>query len=456
MEVPWYFPPKPTSDDLRSTVPLWLTLRSRLEKFARSRIARLGLATTLIGVGAWSFLPYVAYKVAPTAFVNAELVRITAPINGQLTKDLPRKGDLTDPLIKTKLIQSLTIDRSRLIGLEQQYEDAKAKTNLAASQISELAAADRAFTQRIELYQTELKNRLDLEIREIQAALKACRDEQDVNRSALNRAEQMEQKQLLSTMQLEVVKGDYFKVVQTCQGISGTGERLKAERDATTKGTFVQDGSGAPFSEQERGSLLLSRQERERELLDARSKMEQHQAEISEVRMNVESLAHYDMNLPGGFIVWSVLASPGSAVIEGQTIMELADCRNPFVVVQFPERELASISVGDVAAIRLVGENEWTSGKVRRVRGSAARSDEMLLAAAVPDPKDHDIVVDISMLEDARPMEVSRGCNIGRLAEVRLDRHAFALVSWLLKPWNNAVGTAESTEAVVPRAVAAE
>src|SRR5882672_1135182 len=173
--------------------------------------------------------------------------------------------------------------------------------------------------------------------------------------------------------------------------------------------------------------------------------------------MNVESLAHYDMNLPGGHIVWSVLASPGSAVVEGQTIMELADCRNPFVAVQFPERELASISVGDIASIRLVGETEWRSGKVRRVRGSAARSDEMLLAAAVPDPKDHDIVVDISMLQDARPMEVSRGCNIGRLAEVRLERHALALVSWFLMPWNNAVGITKNAEAVVPlRAAAAE
>src|SRR6266404_5528181 len=99
----------------------WLILRNGIEQLVRSRSARIGLATTLIGVGAWSFLPYIAYKVAPTAFINAELIRITAPINGQLAQGLPHKGDLTDPSTKRNLIQSLTIDRSRLIGLEQQY-----------------------------------------------------------------------------------------------------------------------------------------------------------------------------------------------------------------------------------------------------------------------------------------------------------------------------------------------
>jgi multidrug resistance efflux pump len=423
-------------------------VRDRFEELIRGRTPRIALAGILLGVGAWSFFPYVVYKVAPTAFINAQLIRITAPINGQLTQDLPRKGNLTDPSISTRLIQSITIDRSRLVEVEQQYEDAKAKANLATAQISELAAADRSFTERIEVYQAALKNRLDSEIREVQVELKACRQEEEVKRGAVNRAEKMEQKQLLATVQLEDIRGEYYKVVQTCQAISGTERRLKAELDATIHGAYVQDGAGAPFSEQERGSLLLNRQARERELLDARSKMNQLQAEILVLRSHLESLAHYDLNLPDGYIVWSVLASPGSAVVEGQTIMELADCRNAFAVVQFPERDLASIGVGDVAQIRLVGENEWRRGQVRRVRGSAARNDEMLLAAAVPDPTDHYIAVDISMPEVSGPIEANRACNIGRLAEVRLERHSFALISRLFNLWSNVGDVAENRGAV--------
>ena len=64
-----------------------------LQRLVRSRIARLGLAFALIAVSAWAFLPYVSYRIASSAFVNSELVRVTAPIAGRLSRDLPRKGD---------------------------------------------------------------------------------------------------------------------------------------------------------------------------------------------------------------------------------------------------------------------------------------------------------------------------------------------------------------------------
>jgi hypothetical protein len=38
------------------------------------------LALVLIVVGAWAFFPHLAYRIAPTAFVNSELVQVTAPI----------------------------------------------------------------------------------------------------------------------------------------------------------------------------------------------------------------------------------------------------------------------------------------------------------------------------------------------------------------------------------------
>ena len=54
-----------------------------LQRFVRNRMARLGLAFALIAMSAWAFLPYVNYRIASSAFVNAELVRVAAPIAGQ-------------------------------------------------------------------------------------------------------------------------------------------------------------------------------------------------------------------------------------------------------------------------------------------------------------------------------------------------------------------------------------
>ena len=51
-----------------------MSLSKSVEALIRSRIVRILLALALIVVGAWAFLPHVAYRIAPTAFVNSELI----------------------------------------------------------------------------------------------------------------------------------------------------------------------------------------------------------------------------------------------------------------------------------------------------------------------------------------------------------------------------------------------
>src|SRR6266700_933417 len=90
--------------------------RSNLQRFIRSRLVRLSLAAAVIALSVWAFLPYVGYRISTSAFVNAELVRVTAPIAGRLTRDLPRKGDFIEQpavvtLIDTRLPKSVPIWR---------------------------------------------------------------------------------------------------------------------------------------------------------------------------------------------------------------------------------------------------------------------------------------------------------------------------------------------------------
>jgi hypothetical protein len=108
-------------------------LSAIVERLVRSRIARLMLALALIALGAWAFLPHVVYRIAPTAFVNAELVRVTAPIAGRLSRDLPRRGDIIEHPITVNLIETLSADRRHLLDLEQQSAVAKDRAELAKS-----------------------------------------------------------------------------------------------------------------------------------------------------------------------------------------------------------------------------------------------------------------------------------------------------------------------------------
>jgi hypothetical protein len=74
--------------------------------------------------------------------------------------------------------------------------------------------------------------------------------------------------------------------------------------------------------------------------LEESARVSQLTAEIDAERDRIERLDHYRPVLPAGHVVWSTGASPGSAVTEGQPILDLADCEHRFVAVELQERDL--------------------------------------------------------------------------------------------------------------------
>lgn len=427
-----------------------------MEKFVRSRFARLTLACTLIGFGAWAFLPYITYRVAPSAYVNAELMRITAPIRGQLSQDLPKKGEFVDGSTSTKLVDVLMPDRGHLVSLEQDHDVAKAQVDLATSQIAELDGADRDLAERTDRHRAAVLELLGREIQEADAELGACRAEESGKGKVRERAQALADSGIVTKLRLDEAEATFESAVARCNAMAARVQRLKAETAAAQGGVFVQDGTNdVPYSEQQRDRLLLRRQELETEVLGGRSHLAELDAEIAEERSQIDKLSHYELLLPAGHIVWSVLASPGSAVVEGQPVLDLADCTRRFVVVEVPERDFDATMVGGAAAVRLVGADEWLEGRVQQVRGSAARADDRLLAAQVTDPSPRHITVEIALPPDSLSKDSGRFCDIGRLAEVRFDRGGTKVGATIANTWHRiAAAFGLETEQVASRSPA--
>ncbi|HUN49528.1 MAG TPA: hypothetical protein VMU42_00350, partial [Candidatus Sulfotelmatobacter sp.] len=317
-----------------------------MEKLVRSRFVRLMLAAALIGLGAWAFLPYVTSRVASSAFVNAELVRVTAPIAGRLSRDLPTKGTLLDGVAKTPLIEALTPDRRHLVALEQQRAAVKAQVELATGQLAELAAADRDLAARTERHRTAVVEQIGHEIDEAKANLNACQADQRQQQQIRDRTEVLAGSGVVTRQRVDDVQAAYDGVVARCQAANAQIERFKVEAAAAAQGIFLQDGfNDTPYSEQERDRLLLRRQELEAAVQNGNSQLKELEAEIAEEQQRFDQMSHYAAILPAGHVVWNVSASPGSAVVEGQTLLDLADCRKRFVDVEVPERDFESINI---------------------------------------------------------------------------------------------------------------
>lgn len=398
-----------------------------LQRLIRNRMARLALAFALIALSAWAFLPYLNYRIASSAFVNSELVRVAAPIAGQLTRDLQRKGTYIGQAAAVPLIETLSRDNRHLLQLTRQYAVARERAELARDQLAQIAAADKEFAARAQIYRDGVIARLGYERDEAKAEESGCLAEVHQRREVGSRMEQLVKSGTASQIRSAEALASLEATSTRCAMASERLLRLQTELGAAQKGVSLRDGANdAPYSQQQQDRLFLRRQELETKMLEETLQASQIAAEMTEERERIDRLSHFEVALPANHVVWSVAASPGSTVSEGQTVFDLASCSRRFVAVELPEREFERITVGAPAFVRLLGSSEWAEGRVRQVRGSAARADDRLLAAQVPRLLPSSITVEVALPDDSPQADLSNYCNIGRLAEVRFKRATFA------------------------------
>jgi hypothetical protein len=89
--------------------------------------------------------------------------------------------------------------------------------------------------------------------------------------------------------------------------------------------------------------------------------------------------------------------------------------------------------------VRLLGADDWLQGKVQQTRGSAARNDERLLAAQIPNPGARQISVEIALPPDNARRDGTAFCDIGRLAEVRFERTGLGVGVGIGAAWHRLV-----------------
>jgi multidrug resistance efflux pump len=386
-----------------------------VERFVRQRFARLALAVFLIGTAGWAFLPYVTHRVAASAFVNSELVRVTAPFAGRVSASLPRKGDLIERPTALNLVEALSPDRRHLLDLQLQYTLAKEAGDLARRQLTEIAAFDAELANRSEAYRLAVVDQVRHEAIEAEAERAGCLAELKQRNEIGLRMTTLTETGLASPIRSAEARANQEVASTRCAMAAARVDRLKAELGAADRGIFLRGGANdVSYSQQQRDHLLLRQQDLEMLALQQTARVSQLAAEIDAERDRTERLDNYRPVLPARHVVWSTGASPGSAVTEGQAVLDLADSEHRFVAVQLQERDFEQIKTGDTAAVRLVGSNEWREGLVQQIRGSAARNDERLFAAQIPSAGPATITVDASLPSDDARGDGASFCGIGR------------------------------------------
>jgi multidrug resistance efflux pump len=388
---------------------------------------RLAIAGALLLVVAFAIHPYFINTVSYSAFVNAELTRISSPIGGAIARSLPADGEYIPEDRTFRLLETIAPDRHRLAELEQQRATTLERLSLARSHLASIEAREAALAARAGGFTGYAQAITVQDALLYDAELTTCRVDEQRLREELTRSRRLAETGAAPRLSVTLAQSDLDAQSARCGAAEARLERARIKQQAALQEIFLEDGfNDAPYSVQELDRLFLRRLDIEGEVAEAEVLERELVGLIAQERERLELATRYVATLPANHVVWSVPASEGDAVTEGQTLIELADCSRRFVSVLLSERAVGSIGPGDGAAVRLVGSSSWVRGRVTSISGSAARRDVQLLAAESPEPSPRRFLVEVTLPATAIKASDNNRCNLGRLAEVRFHRFRLA------------------------------
>lgn len=387
------------------------------ETILRARKTRMVAAIGLIAAGAMGFAPYVFNDVSTQAAINAPIIRLTAASDGTVAQ-LPTDGKYFANSTRIRLLD-LSQDTGEVAELRARARLAKAQIELSERQLAELQVQEQRLGRRAAVFTNATTARFSQDRAAASAELESCHVEKTEKLAALDRARQLAKQGFMSPAGVEKAEAALSVTQSQCSGVSAQLQSIQIARNAARSGVFIGDSyNDAPYAVQQADRVMLQRQAIEKTLSDATAEYTQTSLRLK------DAVARASYRAPAGTLVWAATSSSGASIRAGEPVIDLVDCRRRFVQVALPERKAEIIEPGANADIRLIGSDDWMTGKVVNITGAAGRRQDTLLAASTySQPGAREIIVDVALpAQLPTKVDASRKCDVGRLAEVRFSR----------------------------------
>lgn len=398
------------------------------------RIRLLIAAGLLLAAGA-TYVPHLTQRISSSAVVNAEVLKVSAPVPGVVAPELPPAGRRLSAGAELPLVVRLLPEERERFRLQTELAAEEARIRRAEEALVALERHREEVLARQERLQQALHAVLAAEAREAEAEME----------TAVRRVRQMEDEEayarfmvergLWARQRLEAASVALAVAQAQLETLRSKRERIEVERAAVAEGGRMRHGhDDVPYMTQHLDRLTLLRETLLDRLAEARARREvlaaavQTEEELVRRRMRFAAPVEHDV------LVWRRHLAPGVPVQAGEPLVDLVRCDRLFVEVALPDRAFRDIVPGAKASVLFPGGFE-IEGTVSAFRGGGARREDALAAADLPKPPGHNMLLRVSLPEDAAERlggDHGTFCGIGRFAEVKIPgRTMLRLQGWL-------------------------
>lgn len=349
------------------------------------------------------------------AVVNARLVSLRAPIDGELVASagMPSVGsDINGALTLIKVVNERA-DRARIDDLRRQVgqveddrEALRARLAAAEQSVATLKARTDQFLAgriaQLEARQGELKSQIAMaEARQKEAA------------SALERNRRLATAGAMSAASVEQAERDEAVNAAAISEASYRLTQVEVELASARNGTFLGDSyNDRPSSAQRLDEMEQRASDLKAELAARDAQAERLGRELAYEAARHGEVASASIAVPVKGRVWEVLAAPGESVSKGQDIMRLLDCSGALVTASVNETVYNRLHVGMPATFQLRHDATKLDGSIVNLTGIAGAPSNFAIQPSALSKEPYRVTVAVPAL--AR----QAGCSVGRTGRV--------------------------------------
>ena len=391
---------------------------------SRGQITRLVLATFLLGLLLFVYLPRLFYTYSINAAVSARTVQIVAPIPGEITFDLPLFGQEVKKGQEIASFSNPTVDKVKLeqLSIDQKYY----KERITASE-TEIKKNQELFGELAKSWKTYLNS---MEQRTILTLNKAEDRQQQLLASLdmawrdYNRKKDLADRGFVSRSEFDTSKSRYQEAQEAVDQAENDIRTYLSQVEAIRQGVSVNtDGrSDYPGQKQKMDDIQMK-------INDISSRIDEYKVKLTNIadvkkaeEARITLLANRNIKSPVNGAVWRLFSAKGTFVEQNTPIMEILDCSNVFVDVALPERLFEKIKPGQKAYIKLNGSSTEVEGEVSYVRGGSIDPRVAGLMVGLPNvQRQREIQVLVKFNEESLKQVPGDFCHVGRTGQVRFE-----------------------------------
>ena len=389
------------------------------------RVSSVGVASVLSLLLINSVVPPIVADQSDRAVVNAPVMLLTAPIDGEIDSLTMNPGHAVEAGDSLARIANVRLDRTTLISLQEKAADAREKlASAVARKVSDrtyLTALDSEIAAQVEQLKAQFQSQID----ELRARVAESNSLSAAKKALVERQSDMVARNAASMDMLKPTTHQYSAALHNADAESAKLNQKMAQLDALGKGIYVGDDLIAIGTlVQKRRDVDLDEKRMEIEEKETSAVLEDHQRLIDAEQKRLDTLTQANVRVTGAGNILNVGAGPGRHVNAGDTLASLVDCDKRFVVAIFSYRQGESMKVG--TRVRVDGAS-FRSGIVTAVLPKTSDKIDDRFAVPFPQTERRELYAIIAPdsrtdstdhTEDAAQHEQSTSCTVGQWVTV--------------------------------------